>query len=145
MPRLRAQQDHRNPKPASHDHLGHPQKPQVAAYSSQGNPPYNWRCVPTILMVKGWRVFFYSNTGTEPMHVYVRKRDAEACHPSYGERSGKSSSNISTAVIPWENCSPRLATAEAFERAIAKRSPSGYGIHWPLLDEDLAVGPLLTR
>ena len=22
-------------------------------------------------------------------------------------------------------------------------SPSGYGIHWPLIDEDLAVGPLL--
>jgi hypothetical protein len=22
-------------------------------------------------------------------------------------------------------------------------SPSGYGIHWPLLDEDLAIGPLL--
>ena len=23
-------------------------------------------------------------------------------------------------------------------------SPSGYGIHWPLLDEDLAVGPLVA-
>ena len=22
-------------------------------------------------------------------------------------------------------------------------SPSGYGIHWPLIDEDLAAGPLL--
>ena len=25
----------------------------------------------------------------------------------------------------------------------AELSPSGYGIHWPLIDEDLAVGPLL--
>ena len=22
-------------------------------------------------------------------------------------------------------------------------SPAGYGIHWPLVDEDLAVGPLI--
>lgn len=50
-----------------------------------------------------------------------------------------------TAVIPWENCSPRLAAAGEFERTIAELSPSGYGIHWPLLDEDLAVGPLVTR
>ncbi len=28
-------------------------------------------------MVKGWRVFFYSNEGNEPMHVHVRKGDAE--------------------------------------------------------------------
>jgi hypothetical protein len=29
------------------------------------------------------------------------------------------------------------------ERSRAELSPSGYGINWPLLDEDLAVGPLL--
>jgi hypothetical protein len=33
--------------------------------------------VPTILLVKGWRVFFYSNEGNEPMHVHARKGDAE--------------------------------------------------------------------
>jgi hypothetical protein len=36
-----------------------------------------------------------------------------------------------------------LARASWLERSRAERSPSGYGIHWPLLDEDLAVGPLL--
>lgn len=45
--------------------------------------------------------------------------------------------------IPWERCSERLARASSTERNQAELSPSGYGIHWPLIDEDLAVGPLL--
>jgi hypothetical protein len=45
--------------------------------------------------------------------------------------------------IPWEKCSDRLARASVIERNRAVLSPSGYGIHWPLIDEDLAVGPLL--
>ena len=43
--------------------------------------------------------------------------------------------------IPWEKCSERLAHASLLERNRAELSPSGYGIHWPLIDEDLAVGP----
>jgi hypothetical protein len=45
--------------------------------------------------------------------------------------------------IPWEKCSEPLARASLLERSRAELSPSGYGIHWPLIDEDLAVGPLL--
>ena len=45
--------------------------------------------------------------------------------------------------IPWENCSERLAHASLVERNRAELSPSRDGIHWPLIDEDLAVGPLL--
>ena len=45
--------------------------------------------------------------------------------------------------IPWEKCSERLARASLLERSRAQLSPSGYGIHWPLIDEDLAVGPLI--
>jgi hypothetical protein len=45
--------------------------------------------------------------------------------------------------IPWEKCSERLAHASPTERNRAELSPSGYGIHWPLIDEDLAVGPLV--
>ena len=45
--------------------------------------------------------------------------------------------------IHWEHCSERLANASPIERNRAELSPSGYGIHWPLIDEDLAVGPLL--
>jgi len=47
--------------------------------------------------------------------------------------------------IPWEKYSERLAHASLVERNRAELSPSGYGIHWPLIDEDLAVGPLLRE
>ena len=33
--------------------------------------------MPTILIVRGWRVFFYSNEGHEPVHVHARKGEAE--------------------------------------------------------------------
>jgi hypothetical protein len=46
--------------------------------------------------------------------------------------------------IPWEACSAKLAKASQIERCRAVLSPSGYGIHWPLIDEDLAVGPLVA-
>ena len=45
--------------------------------------------------------------------------------------------------IPWEKCSAKLARATPAERARAELSPGGYGIHWPLLDEDLSVTGLL--
>ena len=47
--------------------------------------------------------------------------------------------------IPWDQCSERLADASLAERTRAELSPSGYGIHWPLIDEDLAVGPLVSH
>ena len=37
----------------------------------------------------------------------------------------------------------KLAKATAEQRSIYTVSPSGYGIHWPLLDEDLSVDGLL--
>ena len=45
--------------------------------------------------------------------------------------------------LRWQNCSPKLATATQEQRAYIDVSPSGYGLHWPLLDEDLAITPLL--
>lgn len=46
--------------------------------------------------------------------------------------------------IPWEHCSQKLAGATDLERSTFELSPGGYGIHWPLLDEDLSV-PGLVR
>jgi hypothetical protein len=46
--------------------------------------------------------------------------------------------------IPWEKCSKRLASATEKERLYAELSPGGYGIHWPLIDEDLSVNGLLN-
>ncbi|ACU91555.1 DUF2442 domain-containing protein [Desulfomicrobium baculatum] len=39
--------------------------------------------------------------------------------------------------------SPLLANASPRERDTFEVSPSGYGIHWPLLDEDLSIDALL--
>ena len=39
--------------------------------------------------------------------------------------------------------SPVLEKASAVERSCFKTSPSGYGIYWPLLDEDLSIDGLL--
>jgi len=33
--------------------------------------------MPTILMIMGWRLFFYSNEGNEPVHVHCRKGGKE--------------------------------------------------------------------
>lgn len=33
--------------------------------------------MPTILLVMGWRLFFYSNERNEPIHVHCRKGEKE--------------------------------------------------------------------
>lgn len=33
--------------------------------------------MPTVLLVDGWRFFFYANEGDEPMHIHVRKAEKE--------------------------------------------------------------------
>ena len=42
-----------------------------------------------------------------------------------------------------DKISPKLKAANEFQRQFYKISPSGYGIHWPLIDEDLSVDALL--
>ena len=34
--------------------------------------------MPTILIYKGWRVFFFANEGNEPIHVHCKKGSAIA-------------------------------------------------------------------
>lgn len=48
-----------------------------------------------------------------------------------------------TYRIRWAEASPRLANATLMQRKHFEISPSGYGIHWPWIDEDLAITPLL--
>ncbi|MHB9029395.1 MAG: DUF4160 domain-containing protein [Candidatus Latescibacterota bacterium] len=33
--------------------------------------------MPTILLILGWRLFFYANEANEPIHVHCRKGDAD--------------------------------------------------------------------
>lgn len=34
--------------------------------------------MPTLLLINGFRFFFYSNEGNEPVHIHITKADAEA-------------------------------------------------------------------
>ena len=45
--------------------------------------------------------------------------------------------------INLEKIFTRLSSATEIQRNIFTVSPSGYGIHWPLIDEDLAIDALL--
>ena len=44
---------------------------------------------------------------------------------------------------PLKKISPALEKASEEERNNFEISPSGYGIHWPLLDEDISLDGLL--
>jgi hypothetical protein len=45
--------------------------------------------------------------------------------------------------IAINSVSSKLEAADEIQRNFYKISPSGYGIHWPLIDEDLSVDLLL--
>jgi hypothetical protein len=47
--------------------------------------------------------------------------------------------------IPIAKVSKKLTTATHLQRNFYKVSPSGYGVHWPLIDEDLSVASLLKN
>lgn len=46
-------------------------------------------------------------------------------------------------VFQIEAISKKLLNASQIERDKYEISPSGYGLHWPLLDEDLSIDGLL--
>lgn len=68
--------------------------------------------------------------------VYAREAQATETHLIIGTHRGRHE-------IRWELCSEKLAQAMQAERALLGLSPSGCSIRWPLLDEDLAIGPLI--
>jgi len=46
-------------------------------------------------------------------------------------------------IFDLKEISSRLLHASSEQRAKYEVSPSGYGIHWPLIDEDLSIDGLL--
>jgi len=48
-----------------------------------------------------------------------------------------------TKEFSFTEMSARLSNASQYERERLEISPSGYGIHWPLLDEDISIDGLL--
>ena len=47
--------------------------------------------------------------------------------------------------IELDAISEKLKAATAIQRSFYTISPSGYGIHWPLIDEDLSVEAILKQ
>lgn len=47
-------------------------------------------------------------------------------------------------VVDLKVVSSKLLDASEGERNLYGISPSGYGIHWPLIDEDLSIEKLLN-
>jgi len=160
--------------------------------------------MPTILVLLGWRLFFYANEGNEPIHVHCRKGDIECKYwidvdnfdiqeaYSYGMtprdkkeirkiifqhfdyiglhsrtmarisnealgmnklhqvedvniENGILSINIDGKVIQrnLKDISGLLERAKSEELNEFDISPSGYGIYWPLIDEDISIDGLL--
>ena len=46
-------------------------------------------------------------------------------------------------LVSLAKVSKKLSLASELQRQFYKVSPSGYGIHWPLIDEDLSVEAIL--
>ncbi len=48
-------------------------------------------------------------------------------------------------TVPLDKISNKLKTANEFQRNLYKISPSGCGIRWPLIDEDLSVDACIIQ
>jgi hypothetical protein len=46
-------------------------------------------------------------------------------------------------TAPWPQLSNRLKNAPQMARETIEVSPAGYGLHWPLADEDLSIDGIL--
>ena len=44
-----------------------------------------------------------------------------------------------------DKISLKLKSANEMQRNFYKISPSGYGIHWPLIDEDLSINAMIKQ
>jgi hypothetical protein len=47
--------------------------------------------------------------------------------------------------IALEAVSVKLSNASDIEKSLFTISPSGYGVHWPLLDEDISIDQLIKQ
>jgi len=44
--------------------------------------------MPTVLLVRGWRVFFCADEGNEPIHVHAKKGDFDVIVEEWNRRFG---------------------------------------------------------
>ena len=48
-------------------------------------------------------------------------------------------------IFDLKKISTKLLSANELQRNLYTISPSGYGIHWPLIDEDLSIDSLIKN
>ena len=75
--------------------------------------------MPTILMILGWRFFFYSNERNEPIHVHCRKGDAEAKY-WLDVRNFEAIEALSFNMKPADNRTVRRIIFEHFDYIVAQ-------------------------
>ena len=105
--------------------------------------------MPTILLIKGWRFFFYADEGQEPIHVHAEEKNMNKQHDVQGIEFSEKIMILHvdghTLSVGLDEVSAVLAKAGQRERETFTVSPAGYGIHWPMLDEDLSIDGLLRQ
>lgn len=62
---------------------------------------------------------------------------------SFGQNTISLSIDGIKVELQLDMLSKKLKDASTLQRTFYKISPSGYGIHWPLIDEDLSVDFIL--
>jgi len=75
--------------------------------------------MPTVLLIRGWRLFFYANERNEPPHIHARKGDAECkywLHPITFDISEDHAYNVS----PADRRAIRQIIFEHFEDIVAE-------------------------
>jgi hypothetical protein len=73
--------------------------------------------MPTVLYIKGWRLFFYSNEGNEPIHIHGQKGDKECKYWLDVDRLSEKSKMIHSRPLN----PPNLGDFELF-------SPQNWGV-----------------
>jgi len=90
--------------------------------------------MPTVLQIRGWRLFFFSVSMEK---LYDISDVALSGHILFFKVNG------SSITCDLANVSDVLAKASKEQVANMVVDPVGVGFHWPVLDEDLSVNGIL--
>jgi hypothetical protein len=81
--------------------------------------------MPTVLFIRGWRLFFYANERNEPPHIHARKGDADCKYwlrpeafdieEAFGYNLSPASRRVIRQII-FENFDYLVAEYERFHR-----------------------------
>ncbi len=87
------------------------------------------------------RDFFYSNEGEEENKMIAIHQITEI---KFGGKDMFINVDGKSIKVQLLKVSEKLSAATEIERTFYKISPSGYGVHWPLIDEDLSLNQILA-